>query len=358
VAANFGTLPGGLDMALAADFCIEPQEIEKGQAAAANFLDSTKSAEERSASEEALETLALLLSSGECKGTDFPWHQVRAHHAQAAFTTLKEEGAPGRLEILRCRVDPNRKYKQVADNFTAKNVKSLRLSIRRVLKECTALGFLSEDDFARTISPKTARRSDSKRIVTYGEFRALLAICDLDSNVGGLRDGLIFYFLYHGGLRLSELTSIVVDDLGFDQETGLVTVNTGKAKNQKQRQVPLPNEALIALEDWLEVRGSHQGPLLNVIKKNQRVEQKRLTGPDIKAICEKRAQQAGVALFSADEMRKSTEEQIRLYQSQMKSSSEDLTDSLDGQSIDGNGSLARPGMAKICFPYWEQMAGD
>ena len=41
---------------------------------------------------EALETLTLVFSTGACEGVDFPWHQVRAHHGQAALTTGKQGG--------------------------------------------------------------------------------------------------------------------------------------------------------------------------------------------------------------------------------------------------------------------------
>lgn len=353
---DIGELPGGFSLTLAADFTLEDEEIEKGQQAATGYLETLKG-EERSSALEALETLTLVFSTGACEGVDFPWHQVRAHHGQAAMSMLKEEGAPSKLEILRCQLDPHHKFRQDPAKFTPKKLQRFRTTLQRVLKASHELGYLSRDDWDRVKSPNKAAQPNGERVVSHGEFRALLVACGAEENAECLRDRLIFYLLYHGGLMLAELIAVNVDDLTFDHKRHQVTVKTGKAKNQKSRRVALPNEALISLEDWLELRGNEPGPLLNPIKKGQRIEVKRMTGADVRAACEKRAKEIGVLTFSPDELRKSPAAQIeeakaanRARRRARKVEAELEGDPLYSEIEEAEG-LRR--MATVCFPVWE-----
>jgi integrase/recombinase XerC len=65
----------------------------------------------------------------------------------------------------------------------------------------------------------------------------------------GLRDRAILETLYSGGLRVSELTGLDVDDL--DLHAGMVTV---RGKGKRERLAMLGKAAKKALQDWLEVR--------------------------------------------------------------------------------------------------------
>ncbi len=357
---DIGDLPGGFSLSLAADFSLDDSEIQKGQRAVSGFLETLKGDEHKSA-REALETLTLVFSTGACEGVDFPWHQVRAHHGQAAINMLKEAGAPSRLESLRCKLDPHRKFRQDPDRFTTKKIQRFRTALKRVLKESRNLGFMSDDDWTRVNSPNKDLPRSGDRIVSHGEFRALLAACAPGSGGESPRDRLVLYLFYHGGLMLAELMAVTLDDLHFDQKTQQVTVRTGKAKNQKTRRVALPNEALISLEDWLELRGNEPGALLNPIKKGQRIETRRMTGPEVREACEKRAREAGVVAFTPDELRKSTAAQIGLAKAAGSADSPHKqreiasSDSLyNGQNEYGQNEVAaQRGMAKVCFPVWE-----
>lgn len=64
------------------------------------------------------------------------------------------------------------------------------------------------------------------------------------------RDRAILELLYSSGLRLAELTGLNLLDLDFAQ--GLVRV---LGKGSKERIVPVGRQALLALQDWLDVRG-------------------------------------------------------------------------------------------------------
>ena len=64
-----------------------------------------------------------------------------------------------------------------------------------------------------------------------------------------VRDRAMFELLYSSGLRLSELTSLTVDDLSFADATVRVI-----GKGNKTRVVPVGKHALQAIEVWLPMR--------------------------------------------------------------------------------------------------------
>jgi integrase/recombinase XerC len=70
------------------------------------------------------------------------------------------------------------------------------------------------------------------------------------------RDVAILELLYASGLRVSELTSLDVDDVDRDARTVRVL-----GKGRKERIVPYGGKAARALETWLARRGGTRGPL-------------------------------------------------------------------------------------------------
>jgi site-specific recombinase XerD len=66
------------------------------------------------------------------------------------------------------------------------------------------------------------------------------------------RDASLVLFMLNTGLRLSEAVSLQVEDVQLSDRRGSVLVRNGKGN--KQRSIPLNNEACQALKDWYEVR--------------------------------------------------------------------------------------------------------
>jgi integrase/recombinase XerC len=66
------------------------------------------------------------------------------------------------------------------------------------------------------------------------------------------RDASLVTFLLHSGLRLSECTSMTLDDLDLSPRKGQVLIRQGKGN--KERRIPLDHEARQALQDWLALR--------------------------------------------------------------------------------------------------------
>lgn len=293
----------------AADFCLSPGELAKGQQAAETYLNSMKPGDVRRSAEEALDTLAAVISGGVCGGTRFPWHQVRAYHGALALSIVKERGAPGHIEALRCRHDDTRKYQQVPEAYKPKDVQRMRISLEGVLEECWNLGFISDDEMERAVRPRKRRtpprKSTRERELTEGEVRALLAACDMDSSISGSRDALMIGLAWHGGLKTVDLINLSLDDLGFNQRTNCSTIRHKAPGAKRARRIPLQNEDLIALEDWLEARGREPGPLFCPIHRGQ-VERKRMTAAAVREFCDQRAEQAGVLPFAPNDLARSS----------------------------------------------------
>ena len=290
------------------DFSLAPEEIAKGERAAAAYIESLKPGETQRSAEEALDTLAAVISGGVCDARSFPWHQVRAYHGALALSIAKEPGAPARVEAQRCRHDETRKYQQVPEAYPSKLVQKMRVSLRRVIAEAADMGFISEEEMLSTVPPaKSApRKTTRERMLTESEVRALIAACTMGGSAPSCRDALIISLAHTGGLKTVDLMNVGLDDLHFEQKSGRVTLKVKRAGAKRTRRVGLENHALIALEDWLEVRGRTVGPLFCPIARGNRVEIKRLSAADMRDLCDLRAEQAGVLAFAPNDLAKSS----------------------------------------------------
>jgi integrase len=287
------------------DFSLSEEEVAKGAQAVCSYLESIKPDDSRKSAAEALDMLALVISDGICSSREFPWHQVRAHHGTAAFTILKETGTPAKVEGYLCQKDQSRRSRRTPEAYPTTQVQKARHSLRRLLAECNSLGFVDAEEGNRTMEllKSSSDRVVRGRMITDGEFRALVSVCQLDTSPSGLRDGLLIRLGYQGGLRLSELVALSIEDLHFDMETNTVSLDVRGTKAVQKRSVEIGNQALIAVEDWLEACEASEGPLLRPIRRGK-LDDKRLKGADVRLVCERRAEQAAVELFSPQDLRR------------------------------------------------------
>lgn len=298
----------------AVDFLLHPVEVARGRTAAESVLESFRNDESRRTAEEALETLATVISGGRCDSVEFPWHQVRPFHGAAALTILKERGAPARIEALRCRRDTTRSYRVVPETYPPAQVQKIRTTLSKVIEQCTELGYIqneSEEDAAKaTATGKTKTRTKTAaqgRLLGDGELRALGAASAASANAEGHRDAVLFA-LVNRGLKIAEITALSIDSVRFSNKTGICNiVSPATNGSSRGRRVELSNDELICLEDWLDHRGDNDGPLLCTLGRGGKVEGKRLTMALLKEICERRSKQAEVADFVPKDLSRSAE---------------------------------------------------
>jgi site-specific recombinase XerD len=113
------------------------------------------------------------------------------------------------------------------------------------------LAFMAENKIlagnpANTV--KGARREEKEPNILYKEqYKALLY--EASDNI---RDYAIIQTFLQTGIRLSELVNLRVDDVDFEHR--ILTIRQGKGK--KDRQIPLVDEAVKALRDYVRYRNT------------------------------------------------------------------------------------------------------
>lgn len=113
-------------------------------------------------------------------------------------------------------------------------------SLRSFFRYLRRLGLIEADSAARLVAPKLEHRLP--RVPSVAGVEALLEHCD--DTPTGLRDRAIVELLYGCGIRVSELVGICFGDFA----NGWLVV---WGKGSKQRQVPVGDPAMAALDAYL-----------------------------------------------------------------------------------------------------------
>ncbi|WP_422926501.1 tyrosine recombinase XerC [Singulisphaera sp. PoT] len=155
-----------------------------------------------------------------------------------------------------CDVDPRtlRRYsvwlnsKGFAPSTIARRLASLRTYFRYQRRQ----GVIKTDPAGGLRNPK-----QPKRLPRLLRVEEIVKILDGISTVEmlGVRDRAMFETLYGGGLRVSELVGLNLDDLDFDQE--LVRV---RGKGKRERLCPIGSMAAYWLQNWLPLRVPKRSP--------------------------------------------------------------------------------------------------
>jgi integrase/recombinase XerD len=114
---------------------------------------------------------------------------------------------------------------------------------------------------ARQIHAIPGKRHDQElvRHLTTEEVRAVVAAPDVTTRLG-LRDRAMLHLCFAGGLRVSELVGLPLENLSL-QRTPSLRVH---GKGRKERCLPLWKETATDLRAWLAVRGAMPAPELFV----------------------------------------------------------------------------------------------
>ena len=241
------------------------------------YLSSLSTVSERSM-REALNTMAVLLTEGQCNYLTLDWAALRYKHTAAFRAVLVSKYAPA-------------------------TVNKMMSGLKRVMKEALRLELIDPQDYARAIDIKGVKASVelSGRALTSEEISSLLKVCTSDPNKAqGLRDAALIAILRGSGMRRAEAINLDLKDLNRD--TGAIRVLSGKGR--KDRTVFLPKGLLILVKDWLNIRGLECGPIFCHIRKGGQVIMRRLTSQSVLFLLEKRAVEAGVEAFSPHDFRR------------------------------------------------------
>lgn len=121
-------------------------------------------------------------------------------------------------------------------------------------------------DQVRRVLAIPFKRTDS-RLVPYLDRRELQAILDAPEprTRDGIRDRAMLHIAFAGGLRVSELIGIQLDDLTLHPTASVLV----RGKGRRERVLPLWKETARALRAWLAVRGDVPAPELFVSARGQ-----------------------------------------------------------------------------------------
>ncbi|MBR5329449.1 MAG: tyrosine recombinase XerC [Firmicutes bacterium] len=127
----------------------------------------------------------------------------------------------------------------ISKNSMARKMSSLRSYYRFLIRE----NILEDSPLALVSSPKETKKLP--KFVHYEDIRQMLELPD--RTPAGLRDRAMMEILYGGGLRVSELVGLKLDQLLFPIRSVKVM-----GKGKKERLVPLGDYAMTALREYLE----------------------------------------------------------------------------------------------------------
>jgi site-specific recombinase XerD len=183
-------------------------------------------------------------------------------------------------------------------------------------KEMAALPILHGDVsiYANPVDTYLAGKSDATgRMMSQGEIKALVDACLSDTvtpknknehqtqerSPAAFRDLAILGMMYIGGLRRSEVADLNVEDIDLKlKETRII------GKGNKERMLFLDDGTITAIEQWLALRGNHEGALFYRVLKNGKIQVGRLSDQAIYNIVKKRQVEAGISEISPHDFRK------------------------------------------------------
>jgi integrase/recombinase XerD len=156
-------------------------------------------------------------------------------------------------DIARCEARDVRRYLErlARDGFdsstAARRLSALRQFYRFLLSE----NVRADDPSAAIDAPKRGRRLP--KVLTEADVKALLDVAHALNGDEGLRATALLEVLYAAGLRVSELLSLPVSAAAAHGSVLIV-----RGKGNKERMVPLTENAIVALKHWRAARARNE----------------------------------------------------------------------------------------------------
>jgi site-specific recombinase XerD len=207
----------------------------------------------------------------------FPWAQMGFQHVQKVRAAL-------------------------ADRYSPASANKILSALRGVLHAAFRLGQMSAEEYQRASDVEAVKGTAAPRgrALKSGEITALFEACD-PATAQGARDAALLAVLYAAGLRRSE--AVALDLADYDQESGVLTVRSGKGR--KARTGHATNGAKAALDAWLVKRGGDAGPFFLPIHRSGAIHGRRMTDQSVLAILDRIRRKAKVRPFSPHDLRRS-----------------------------------------------------
>lgn len=132
-------------------------------------------------------------------------------------------------------------------DYSSSSIARKVAAIKSFFHYLIADGVLQTDPTATLSSPKVEKRLP--RAISIDDINRLLKATTISDAPKSRRDHAMLELLYASGMRVTELVSLDVDDVDFEQ--GLVRVGEKKS-GIKERMLPVIGDALMALQIYVE----------------------------------------------------------------------------------------------------------
>lgn len=216
-----------------------------------------------------LKRITKILGDGDTDVFTFPWWELSTSQVHAVRMILQKQYHPTTANLsLQC--------------------------LRQVFKSCWRQSRITSEqkDKLRDIPPIPGQKKPAGRLIKREELKRLLQVLTKDDSNKGARDLAMFFGVFLDvGLRRSEVANLLYKDI--DLEEASLFVHHGKGG--KNRTCFLSEPAIKMLEQWIEVRGSHPGPLFCRFFRHDRMhEGSGLSDEGIAQIFKSRLREAGI----------------------------------------------------------------
>jgi len=161
---------------------------------------------------------------------------------------------------------------------------------------------MSAEDYHRAarLSPVSGETLPPRRELLAEEIASLILNCIEEGSPIGIRDAAIIAILFGAGLLQEEITKLNLEDYNLDHAKFMI-----RGKRSKQRNAYLGDDALAALKNWLELRGTDAGQLFVSMKRGGSLcYGRRLSPQSIYYLLKVRAKKAAVKYFTPHDLRR------------------------------------------------------
>jgi len=208
------------------------------------------------------------------------WHDLRKFAAW--FSTANKEPFNVDRVMMRDATDFRECLRRDQGQAVA-SVNRALVSLRRFMGWLADQGHVAANPVAavkelrrQMLAPKGLDRTHVRRLLREVELR------------GDVRANAVFHLLLYTGCRVGDLTNLELADLLLAERSGTVVFRFGKG--QKQRSVPLPLSARLAIQAYLDTRPAVESSKVFIGERGA------LTDRGVRALCDKFSALIGVKL--------------------------------------------------------------
>jgi len=146
-------------------------------------------------------------------------------------------------------------------NISTRSVNRKLSSIKSFYRYCQRQGLLTGNPMLKVVAPRTSKQLPV--FLTHDNLKNLLQKVAFDNSYEGSRDKMILTLFYATGIRRAELVQIEIPDLDLNSGTLKVT-----GKRNKERIVPLGEQVIIQMKEYLYCRNQFLSEIKTVTQNN------------------------------------------------------------------------------------------